>query len=632
MLKRFFFQLFSFPAAVLSLAIISVDVHAVETSAASPGIPAAYFPYSITSYNVNLSADEKRRFHVTERITAQFNEKRHGLYRTIPEVGTIDTGKNSPPRKIRYRARVSDVKVRDSVTGKDIQFDLEAGRTDRLIKIGDPDKTVTGDVAYDISYDYEILPDGDVPRDALYFSIIGGGWDAPVTNVSFSVAMPKPFEPGGIGIIAGSSGSERGIPFLVRGSVISGSYQGPLRPGEGITLRASLTDGYFSAGSGVRENVWMIIFAATGLLCVVIMLRARRRRNTPAEAVSERNPAEFAMMLGGLFKNRALPSLIPYWAEKGLLRINGADAKNPVIEKVRGLEKNAEMYEKLFFGALFCESDRVTPSSLSGSEKYRLQAVSAQDKLVRFLTEKGSLYESDGKKGRIICYSLSFLCMVLTLGTGLSWNASEFYQYAGAFFIGLCMSIWYGPNIAGIEICAKRLRFGRYFGFLSGVFFYACMLASVAGLVLYSYGFDRVTVAGCAASFVCMIAGAFSRKLSSRGENAAAGFDVVRRRMAAHMKRLSGGNSTDTSALYSEILPYAFVLNLAGKWGGSFEGLSVQPPSWYNGAGGGFDRLDFISNMNSFLENSRSAMSSSSSDSGGGGSSGGVGGGGGGSW
>jgi uncharacterized membrane protein YgcG len=97
---------------------------------------------------------------------------------------------------------------------------------------------------------------------------------------------------------------------------------------------------------------------------------------------------------------------------------------------------------------------------------------------------------------------------------------------------------------------------------------------------------------------------------------------------------------------FDKTLPYAFAFSLTETWGKKFEGLTLQPPSWYSSYGpvyygGGFNVMDFEKSMTSSLDEMRSVMSSQPStdssswggSSGGGGfSGGGFGGGGGSSW
>ena len=88
--------------------------------------------------------------------------------------------------------------------------------------------------------------------------------------------------------------------------------------------------------------------------------------------------------------------------------------------------------------------------------------------------------------------------------------------------------------------------------------------------------------------------------------------------------------------MFNEVLPYAIVLGLTGKFAKAMQDMGIQPenPSWYTGTHA-FSPVYFASNINSFSDSISAVMASTPSTSGGfsgGGSGGGFGGGGGGSW
>lgn len=82
-------------------------------------------------------------------------------------------------------------------------------------------------------------------------------------------------------------------------------------------------------------------------------------------------------------------------------------------------------------------------------------------------------------------------------------------------------------------------------------------------------------------------------------------------------------------------LPFAIALGVQQKWAKQFEGMYMNPPSWYVGANpGGFNANTFARDLAVFTAFTGNSVVSSNSgySSGGGFSGGGGGGGGGGSW
>jgi uncharacterized membrane protein len=95
---------------------------------------------------------------------------------------------------------------------------------------------------------------------------------------------------------------------------------------------------------------------------------------------------------------------------------------------------------------------------------------------------------------------------------------------------------------------------------------------------------------------------------------------------------------------FYDMLPYAYVLGVSDKWVKNFEGIAIEPPTWYFGYGSTFDRIVFYHFINRTMSSAERAMISTPQNNssgggfsggfggGGGFSGGGVGGGGGGSW
>jgi len=90
-------------------------------------------------------------------------------------------------------------------------------------------------------------------------------------------------------------------------------------------------------------------------------------------------------------------------------------------------------------------------------------------------------------------------------------------------------------------------------------------------------------------------------------------------------------------ALFEKFLPYAMALHVEKKWVQAFQGISMQPPQWYQGAYvGAFQPYLLVADLNMMSAQAMTTMASSprsaggSGFGGGGGSGGGFGGGGGG--
>ena len=174
---------------------------------------------------------------ITETITVNFKEARHGIIRTIPltnEVRRLDG------TSYTNHARISNIYC-------DTLFSTHRSNNNYEIKIGDPTETMTGDKTYVIRYTYALGWDKTSEYDELYFNIIGNQWDTIVMNVSFTIQMPKDFDTSKLGFSSGPRGSTDSsrVKYNINGTTITGTLDGHLLPGHGLTVRCELPEGYF---------------------------------------------------------------------------------------------------------------------------------------------------------------------------------------------------------------------------------------------------------------------------------------------------------------------------------------------------------------------------------------------------
>jgi uncharacterized membrane protein len=219
-------KVMAFVCAVLLCSILIPQ----SASAASLG------GYEITGYDVKAVISENNVYDITETINVRFDEERHGIYRDIPvnrEMTRISP--NGEHITTLVSSSVSDV----NIEGWDytVQDDGEIVS----IKIGSPDRFVTGGQTYRISYKLRLGDDGADSFDEVYYNIIGTGWDSTIDNVTFSITLPEEFDKSKLGFSTGGQGNSgydtTKLTYTVDGNTISGRMEhlDPLR-------------GYYDAG------------------------------------------------------------------------------------------------------------------------------------------------------------------------------------------------------------------------------------------------------------------------------------------------------------------------------------------------------------------------------------------------
>ena len=140
-------------------------------------------PSSITSYDVVLTVGADGALGVTETIAYDFGtNQKHGIFRAIPTKVPFDND--------NFRLyRLSDVRV-TSPDGAptDVSRSEAAGVT--TLRIGDPDKTVTGRHTYVLSYTVDGALNSFPDRVELYWNAIGTEWSVPIGAATVRVVAP----------------------------------------------------------------------------------------------------------------------------------------------------------------------------------------------------------------------------------------------------------------------------------------------------------------------------------------------------------------------------------------------------------------------------------------------------------
>lgn len=276
--------------------------------------------YAIDKYDIDIKVNENNKLDITETITAFFNESRHGIYRTIPLKNTITRLDGTTSTN---RTQITNLEV-------DNEYTVSRENGNIKIKIGSPNYTVTSEQKYTIKYTYNLGKDPLPNSDELYYNIIGTEWDTSIDNVSFTITMPKNFNHSKLGFSSGAKGSiaNDNVYYRINGNIITGRYLDALNPGEGITVRCELPEGYFvNAGldSEVADYISSIV-SVIFLLISILLWAIFGRDDKIIETVEyyppkNLNSLDAGFLYKGAASNKDVTSLLIYLANKGYLEI-----------------------------------------------------------------------------------------------------------------------------------------------------------------------------------------------------------------------------------------------------------------------------------------------------------------------
>ena len=106
----------------------------------------------IGRFDVSIRVAPDSTFIVTESIEVDFGDlRKHGIFRTIPVDYQRTETLGGVPVATRYSIRLKVVDVKDGEE-KPIPFTTSKEGPNLFIRIGDPDRTVTGKLTYAITY------------------------------------------------------------------------------------------------------------------------------------------------------------------------------------------------------------------------------------------------------------------------------------------------------------------------------------------------------------------------------------------------------------------------------------------------------------------------------------------------
>lgn len=597
--------------------------------------------YVIDSYDIDIVVNENETFDITEKITTYFNVSKHGIYRNIPLKNTIkrldgSTGTN--------RAKVTNLEVNKEYT-------TSVSNENYVIKIGSTNYTLTEKQDYVIKYTYSLSKDNNKDYDELYLNIIGVDWDTVIGNVTFKITMPKSFDSSKLGFSAGSLGSTNSdyVKYNVKGNVITGSYNGILGIGEGISVRCELPEGYFE-NKGLPIDSSIYIMAGIPLLCLIIavLLWFKFGRDDKVIETVEFYPPEgfnsleVAYLYKGEAKDKDVTSLLIYLANKGYIKIVETEEKN-IFSSNKGFKliklkdyDGDNINERLFLQGLFgTYKQEVISSDLEESFYVVI------DKILDNINKKDNknkLFEKSNSFKSVILVIL----MIITLLSMIVIPTLNYGDFSN-LVITLLLLAFYTPFYA-IGIFGKFPLVFRVFwlGFTiihSGIFFFTTKLfvaltSDIMYLICFIFGI--LCLAGMIVCFKLM------PKRTPYGNEMLGKIKGFKNFLETAEKDKLESMVMQNPTYFYDILPYTYVLGVSDKWISKFETLAMRAPDWYEGYST-FNVTTFNTFMTKTMSSAQNSMtsrpsssysggSSSGGSSGGGSSGGGSGGGGGGSW
>ncbi len=559
-MKKFFLFLF------FSLFIFSFPVRAEE----------------IKKFTSNVVVNKNGIVNIEETIVYDFGGlQRHGIFRNIPFIKTNADGK-------KYQLELTNFSV---VGENNLPYQFTQSKVDKnlQLKIGDPDKTISGVHTYIIRYQAAGAITYFSEHDELYWNITGNDWLVPISSVEAKIILPE------------------GISQeLIKGICFTGSY-GSTR--SDCQISQQLNEITFTTINRLQPK--------EGLTAVV---------KFPINVVAHLEPKPFVSFWDtpfGKLASLVIGLLVIFWYIFLPIYIiyrwfkYGRDPKVIDVGEVRAWYDPPKTPDGKRF---------LTPAEVGvlGDETVDLKDISAT---IVDLARRGCLRIEERKKGDFYLikdnqnqsddYLIVFEKLLLEKFFGnkneIRLKNKQLYNEVEEVKKSLYEQV---VNNGLFPKNPQSIR-NRYYILAFIALFTGNLFLSIVAFI-FGRSMPRKTIEGVKAKNI-----AFSLRNFLKSQERQLTFQA------------------DKQMMFERLLPYAIVFGVEKIWAKRFENLGIKQPDWYQGYSVTyFNSSSFVNSLNSSMSSFRSAATptrsssgfSSGFSSGGGFSGGGGGGGGGGSW
>lgn len=530
----------------------------------------------IQDFQVEIQINNDNSVDVQEKIIYNFGDlQKHGIYREIP---------------YKYRARggtfTIDLKVKSVVNESKIpyQYSVSRGSGKVNIKIGDPDKLITGTKTYIINYQMNRVINFFDDHDEFYWNVTGNDWQVPIDRSGVVIKLPQYTKASDLRAecFTGPFGAKEHNCQVtnVSNSQVGYSVFQILAPGEGFTVVLGWPKGILVPPSIITQIKWIIRDNPLMLLPILSFLVmfllwyfhgrdiGKKRTIIPYyQSPQDLLPAEVGSVIDERVNLVDISSTIIDLAVRGFIKIKEAGKKDWEFIKLKEFS-GLKVWEKSFAEEIFGNSQKVLVSELKN--KFYKHLPNLKKELYKDLVEK-KFFPTSPQKVRtfyiVIAFILVFLGMIVF-----------------PFFSG-------GLNI---------------------------LYLILSGIIIFWLGNYMP----------------YKTKEGTRALQDIKGYKMYL--SVAEKDRIKFHNAPEKKPEeFEKHLPYAMVLGVERKWAEQFKDIYLQKPSWYEGEFTTFNSLIFINSLNNLNYLAKSVMASRPSGAAHGSSGfsgGGFGGGGGGSW
>lgn len=546
-------------------------------------------PYMTTNgYDVDIRIGEDNTYQVTENLDVSFLTPRYGIYRYIPETGSvIESNEDGKVETTLYYANVDLIS-----SNQNVYEESESGN--QVYRFGDEDQTVT-EAQYQFTYEY--IPQTTNGFTNAYYNIYSGKWqDSIPAGSTFKIQFPKEFDHTLLQFYYGEVGTNQDaapiLDLVWDGNTVTGTIKEELGFGSALTFYAPMEEGYFVGVHTTRgAQIALIFISVISLAAVALLFFLFGKDETIITSIQYQPPedldsAAVGYIIDGTVDDRDLISLIVYWADKGYLKIKDPQEEDLVLVKMQEIPEDTPSYARTIFHGIFGSYSEVGIGVKISDLKYKFADTIAAGKTSLRDKYKG-IYTKASKAAQII----SVLLAIVPFGAFII--VTSVYSPSNLFgmFSNLLFFVLY---LTGIIVLVRtvdtwhvKTGAGRTISTITGVGLSVGAIAAMA--VHYGIRMGRgnamnfmvpmivMAVVSVAMAFIA----AFMKKRTHQCVEWMGRLLGLREFIeTAELDRMKV-IAQDNPNLFYHILPYAYVFGLSDVFMKKMEALKLPNPDWY---------------------------------------------------
>ncbi|SMP21392.1 Predicted membrane protein [Algoriphagus winogradskyi] len=539
--------------------------------------------FSVTSYSVDITIHEEGYFDVVEKYNLNFEVPKHGIFRDIQLAYDLQTEEGELEKR---QLKLSQIEVPGYKFDAPSAFGQKYSDNAR-IKIGDANVTLEGPQQYEIRYRVENAFLFESEAIQFYWNIKPSDWYAPFNKIDFQVHLPN-----GVSL-------QKDDYFLYSGTIGSNVPTND--------FETSYANGIYSGSS--KEGI-----VSSGGEAVTVLLKL------PLRSIKEIKP------LWPFWTDYGWTLILPF-VYFGFYSIWKKHGKDDHVTTTTSYYPPPGM-DPAMVGFLIDDSgdtvDLISLIPFWASHGYLT---------IEEIDEKGWFAKDDTKLTKLKEIEADAPLYQRQLFNGLFASKTEVLvsSLKEKFYTTMSTANGSLKDAAQLYYVNKSRKIKNYT--IIGLILLMFILVPV---FLFFWGILAAIAMGVSGLFL-LIMSQFLIKKNKEGTmilSELKGFkQFIKVAEENKLKMLLQEDPT----YFETTMSYALAFGMFDKWAKKFEGLNLQPPTWYYSSTGRMMTMNhFSKSFNNSIKSTQSSMvssPSSSGGSGGGGSSGGgFGGGGGGSW